>query len=72
MKILSLIAAAAALFLSACDRHDWESTDGEMGTKELYEHHGDDHGGEGHGDAKEHKDGAADGHAEDKKEEAAH
>lgn len=33
MKILSLSAVAAALFLTACDRHQWE---GEDGVKELY------------------------------------
>ncbi len=69
MKIFSLIAAAAALILSACDRHEW---DGEDGTKKLYEHHDESHeehgahGEEGHG-----SDGADHGD-QHKKEEAAH
>lgn len=70
MRAFSLIAAAAALFLSACDRHEWESKDGNMGTKELYVHHGDDHAGKGHDDH-----GKEDGHAEGedhKKEEGSH
>lgn len=74
MKTFSLIAASAVLFLSACDRHEWKSKDGEMGTKELYKHgeegHGDAHGAHG---AKSNDDEKA--HAEKgdhKEEEAAH
>lgn len=74
MKIFSLLAAAAALILCACDRHEWE---GEKGTKRLYEHHEEGHG-DGHGDehGKSHEKGhakeeahGADGH---KEEEAPH
>ncbi|MBK1832615.1 hypothetical protein [Roseibacillus ishigakijimensis] len=74
MRILSLSAAAAALFLSACDRHEWESTDGNMGTKELYVHHGDDHGGHGeHGDHGKGHDDHGKGHDDHgQKEEESH
>lgn len=71
MKTFPLISAVAVLFLSACDRHQWE---GEDGVKELYKH-GDESHGAGHG---EHEKGHGDehaGHAEGdahKKEEEAH
>ena len=61
MKAFSLFSIVAVLFLSACDRHQWE---GEDGVKELYKHEDEGHG-KGHGD--DH--GKADGHA---KEEEAH
>ncbi|GHC48351.1 hypothetical protein AAFN60_13250 [Roseibacillus persicicus] len=76
MRAFSLIAAAAALFLSACDRHEWESKDGNMGTKELYVHHGE-HGGD-HGEHGEHGEHHGDDHgdhgkaAEHKEEGEAH
>lgn len=61
MKTFSLLSAATALILCACDRHEWE---GEDGVKKLYEHHDGDHGGD-------HKDehGKAD---EQKKKESVH
>ena len=74
MKTFSLIVAPATLFLSACDRHEWESKDGEMGTKELYKHGEEGHDGhhdeKGHGEHdKGHDEHEADAH---KKEESAH
>lgn len=47
MKTLSLLSAATALLLSACDRHQWE---GEDGVKELYKHHDESHGSDHGGD----------------------
>ena len=73
MRLFPLILAAVALFLSACDRHEWESTDGGPSVKDLYTHggdhggdHGDDHGdghGKGHDDHKGHA--AEDAHGDD-------
>ena len=49
MKRLSLIAAAAAFLLGACERHSWDDDDknkdgvidqNEKGTKRLYDDHG--------------------------------
>ncbi|MGJ8723529.1 MAG: hypothetical protein ACSHYB_03140 [Roseibacillus sp.] len=70
MKTFSLISAVAVLFLSACDRHQWEGKDG---VKELYEHEVEGHA-KGHGDGHG-KDGDKNAHAKEgahKKEEEAH
>ena len=61
MKAFSLFSIFAVLFLSACDRHQWE---GEDGVKELYKHEDEGHA-KSHGDAH-----AKDG--EHAKEEKAH
>lgn len=56
MRRLSLIAAAIAFALGACERHTWEDVDAnqdgvidqnERGTKRLFEKHGDAHAGKG-------------------------
>lgn len=63
MRLFPLLAAAAAFLLSACNRHEWETKDGEPGVKELYTHHGDDHG-----DHAEHGEGEKGGHGHEKEE----
>ncbi len=59
MKRLSLLVAATAFLLGACERHTWEDEDAnkdgkidqnEKGTKRLYEEHGKEKEGE-HEDA---------------------
>lgn len=68
MKALSLAAILlpALVLLSSCDRHSWEPTENDTGTKMLYEHHGDDHG-KGHGDdhSKDHGGDHGAGHAKE-------
>ena len=61
MKAFSLFSIVAVLFLSACDRHQWE---GENGVKELYKHESEGHG-KGHAEGGEHGKGEkADGEEE--------
>ncbi len=64
MKYITLTATTALLFLSACDRHQWE---GEDGVKELYEHHDESHGGHD-----EHGSHGKDSHDQHGKKEDAH
>ena len=68
MKIVSLLAAAVVLSLTACDRHEWE---GEDGIKRLYTHeheshedHGEDHGDKAHDEHSEEGHGKDDSHSE--------
>lgn len=78
MRLFPLFAAVAAFILSSCDRHEWETKDGEPGVKELYTHHGDDHAEHGddhggHGKDGEHKDDHAhEGGDKGHKEEGSH
>ena len=69
MKRLSLIVAAVAFSLGACERHTWEDKDkngngviedNEKGTKRLYKaHHAEGEGGDDHDEGGDKKDADA-------------
>ena len=45
MKVLTILVAAAGLLVfNSCERHEWEGTEDEPGTKALFPSHHGDHG----------------------------
>lgn len=85
MKFLSLIVAALAFSLAACERHTWEDKDknedgviddNEKGTKRLYQAHHGEGGNDNHGDKDEvhgdDQDGKQEGDGGNGDDDAAH